>query len=214
MDIAWIGHAAFRLRGRDVAVVTDPCPASTGFHLNRPQADVVTVSNSAPGYAWVEGVAGSPRKLDAPGEFEIRNILLTGVPTSLPQRQGATGGRNLAFVIKIDDVVIAHLGDLGALPGAAQIEELSQVHVVLIPIGGREHMDAPLAAQIISALEPRLVIPMLYRVGPETEPLDNLDPFLKEMGAEKPATVENHINVTPSSLPEHTAVHVLAPRGD
>lgn len=220
MDIAWIGHAAFRLRGRDSAVVTDPCPSSTGFRLNRPQADVVTVSTPAPAHSWWEGVAvDALRVLRRPGEYEIGGVLLTGISTPLAAPAGAAGKgeppeRNTAFVITIDEIVVAHLGDLGGLPGTDQIEELSRAHVALVPVGGHGHLDAALAAKVVSALEPRLVIPMLYRVGSEKEELDPLEPFLKEMGAKMPAELDNHINLTPGNLPEHTTVHVLAPRGD
>ena len=134
MDLAWIGHGSFRLRGRDAAVVTDPCPSSTGFRLNRPRAEIVTVSNAAPEFSWVEGVAGEPFQLDAPGEYEVKNVLIASIRTPLA-RKGAEG-HNLAFVITVDDIVIVHLGDLGALPPTDQIEELSQADVALVPVGG------------------------------------------------------------------------------
>lgn len=212
MDLAWIGHGSFRLRGRDAAVVTDPCPSSTGFRLNRPRAEIVTVSNAAPEFSWVEGVAGEPFQLDAPGEYEVKNVLIASIRTPLA-RKGAEG-HNLAFVITVDDIVIVHLGDLGALPPTDQIEELSQADVALVPVGGHAHLDAAAAAQVISRLEPKLVVPMLYKAGPETEPLDTIELFLKEMGAQMPETLENHISITAGSLPEHTTVQVLGPRGD
>ncbi len=213
MDIAWIGHSAFRLRGRDAAVVMDPCPSSTGFRLNRPRAEIVTVSNAAPEFSWVQGVAGDPLQLDAPGEYEAKQVLVTGVRTPRPQRAGGDG-YNTAFVITIDAVAVVHLGDLGALPTADEVEMLGQADVALVPIGGHGHLDAAAAAQVVSTLEPKLVIPMLYKAGPETELLDTVEPFLKEMGAQKPETLENHVNVTASGLPEHTTVQVLSPRGD
>ena len=213
MDIAWIGHGAFRLRGRDAAVVTDPCPSSTGFRLNRPRAEIVTVSNTASEYSWVKGVGGKPIQLNAPGEYEIKNVLVTGVRTLLPPRKRAKG-YNVAFVITLDEIVVAHLGDLGALPLPDQVEELSQADVALVPVGGNGHLDAAAAAQIVGTLEPKLVIPMLYKAGSESERLDKIEPFLKEMGAQMPKSIDNHVNITASGLPEHTTVQVLAPRGD
>ncbi len=248
MDIAWIGHAAFRLRGRDAAVVTDPCPSSTGFRLNRPQADIVTVSNADPAHSWIKGVAGEFIELNAPGEFEIKNVLITAATASPRKRSKATsdasagetadeadeadeaesmpdeaapdeaepepGERHVAFVIEIDEVIVAHLGDMRTAPSGQALDELSRADVVLIPVGGQGHMDAPLASSIIGMLEPRLVIPMLYKVGPEQAELDGVEAFLKAMGAEIGQDLDNHINVTRSSLPEHTTVHVLTPRGD
>ena len=213
MDIAWIGHGAFRLRGRDAAVVMDPCPSSTGFRLNRPRAEIVTVSNAAPEFSWVQGVAGDPLQLNAPGEYEAKQVLVTGVRTPRSKREDSDG-YNTAFVITIDNVTVVHLGDLGALLTADEVEILSQADVALVPTGGHGHLDAAAAAQVVSTLEPKLVIPMLYKAGPERERLDTVEPFLKEMGAQKSEVLENHVNVTASGLPEHTTVQVLTPRGD
>lgn len=212
MDIAWIGHAAFRLRGRDAAVVLDPCPSSSGFRLGRPQADIVTVSNPAPEHSWVKGVGGDPKPLAAPGEFEIKNVLVTGVVTDPPSE--SREDRNVAFVVTIDDVVVAHLGDLREEPSAESLEELSRADVLLVPVGGNGHLDAKTAVKIVGPIDPRLVIPMLYKVGPEKAKLDKVDAFLSAMGAAAPSDLENHVNVTRADLGEHTNVQVLAPRGD
>jgi hypothetical protein len=249
MDIAWIGHAAFRLRGRDVAVVMDPAPSSTGFRLNRPQADIVTVSNPDPRYAWVKGVGGDPIHLNAPGEYEIQNILVTGV-TDIPERPKESASPdsrdddsdgdsetdsaetdatppapppavetfipsgNIAFVVTIDDIVIAHLGDMRKPPRGEALEEISRADVMLVPVGGHGHMDANMAAILVASIAPKIVIPMLYQAGPEKETLDPVAPFLKAVGGAVPGELDNHINITHSALPNNTTVHVLAPRGD
>ena len=234
MDIAWIGHAAFRLRGREAAVVLDPCPSSTGFRLGRPQADIVTVSNPAPEHGWFAGVACERAQLDAPGEYEIQNVLITGVVTD---DQAPAPARNVAFVVTIDDVIVAHLGDMRGEPSPRAMEELSRADVLLVPVGGNGHLDAKTAVKVAGAIDPRLVIPMLHKVGPETAALDPVDTFLSAMGlsttgrgakgagaattgtatpgdGDAPAQLDNHINVTRAGLSEHTAVQVLAPRGD
>ena len=216
MDVAWIGHAAFRLRGRDAAILLDPCPSSTGFRLGRPQADIVTISNPAPEHSWHQGVAADDVCLDAPGEYEIHNVLITGVVTDSPAPDGPPSGpkRNVAFVVTIDEIIIAHLGDLRAEPSTAALEELSRADVLLIPVGGNGHLDAKTAVQVVGSIDPRLVIPMLYKVGPERAKLDGVDAFLSAMGAAAPSESENHVNVTRAGLGEHTVVQVLAPRGD
>ena len=228
MDIAWIGHAAFRLRGREAAVVLDPCPSSTGFRLGRPQADIVTVSNPAPEHGWRQGVAGEFTVLKAPGEYEIHNVLITGVVTD---DQAPAPARNVAFVVTIDDVIVAHLGDMRGEPSPRAMEELSRADVLLVPVGGYGHLDAKTAVKVAGAIDPRLVIPMLHKVGPETAALDPVDTFLSAMGlstlgpsgasgtatpgdGDAPAQLDNHINVTRAGLSEHTAVQVLAPRGN
>lgn len=216
MDIAWIGHAAFRLRGREAAVVMDPAPGSTGFRLNRPQADVVTVSNDAPEHSWVDGVAGDFQRLDGPGEYEIRNVLVTGVTTRGPSAGGpaANGAeRNVAFVVTIDEVIVAHLGDMTAPPTGPALDELNRADVLLVPIGGHGHMTVDVATDVISLLEPKLVIPMLYKAGAETADLDPVDAFLRATGATLPDTPDNHINITRRDLTEATTFVILSPRG-
>jgi len=93
------------------------------------------------------------------------------------------------------------------------MEELSRADVLLIPVGGNGHLDAKTAVKVAGAIDARLVIPMLYKVGPETALLDPVDAFLSAMGAAAPETLDNHINVTSGGLGQHTVVQVLAPRG-
>ena len=131
--------------------------------------------------------------LTGPGEYEIKNVLVTGVETP-----GAESGRarNIAFVVTIDEIIVAHLGDMTAAPSADALEELNRADVVLLPIGGNGHMDAGTATEVMGLLEPALVIPMLYKAGSEKAELDGVEAFLKATGASMPETVDNHINLT------------------
>ena len=214
MDIAWYGHAAFRLRGREAAVVCDPCPAESGFRLNRPSADIVTISNAAANHSWHEGVAiessGLQRPLDAPGEYEVKRVLATGVPAP-----GPADRRNVAFVITIDNIIVAHLGDLRAMPPTPALEELQRANVCLLPIGGGEHLDPDLAAEIANEIAAPLIVPMLYQPegeGPHTG-LGALAPFLRAMGASVEPPSDNHVNITGSNLPSSPTVLPLLARG-
>lgn len=214
MDIAWYGHAAFRLRGREAAVVTDPCPAESGFRLNRPGADIVTVSNAHPNHSWVDGVviepSGLSRSLNAPGEYEVKRVLATGVSTP-----GPGGGRNVAFVITIDNVIIAHLGDLRGMPSGSALEELQRANVCLLPIGGGEHLDPEIAAEVAAEIAAPLIIPMLYQPegdGPLTG-LGDLAAFLRAMGATVDPPSDNHVSVTSANIPAAPTVQPLLARG-
>ena len=216
MDIAWYGHAAFRLRGREAAVVMDPCTPETGFRLNRPAADIVTVSRGQdPAHNWVDGVmleaSGLQRTLDAPGEYEIKRVLATGVRTP-----GPAGSRNIAFVVTIDEVIVAHLGDLQDMPERAALEELQRADVVLLPCGGGSHLSPQAAAGIAGAITAPLVIPMLYQPEEADEVATGLEPlsaFLREMGVTVDPPSDNHINVTRSSIPTAPTVTPLLARG-
>ncbi len=216
MDIAWYGHAAFRLRGREAAVVMDPCSPDTGFRLNRPSADIVTVSRALDqAHNWVDGVvlegSESHRRLDAPGEYEVKRVLATGVRTPGPE-----GARNVAFVVTIDEVIVAHLGDIQTMPERSALEELQRADVVLMPCGGGSHLSPEAAASIAGTIAAPLVIPMLYQPEGADEVETSLEPlsaFLREMGVTVDPPSDNHVNVTRSSIPAAPTVTPLLARG-
>ncbi len=208
MEITWLGHSCFRIRAKEATVVTDPCDKSTGYSLGRPTADIVTVSIDDPAHNYVSGVAGDPRVIDGPGEFEIAGASLVGVTTYRDKEKGASAGRNVAYVIEVEDLRICHLGSIGHVPTSDQVEEIGNVDILLVPVGGGDSLDAPPAAETVSLIEPKLVIPMHFKTDIEKAALDPIDRFLKEMGAK---TTETHakIAVTRSSLPEETQILIL-----
>lgn len=214
MEITWLGHSCFRLRGRDAAIVIDPCAKSTGYAIGRPTADIVTVSHDHPGHNNVAAIADSPRVVQGPGEFEIAGVLIIGIRTYHDQERGARLGKNTAYVFELDDVRVCHLGDLGHVPTPAQVEELGSVDILLAPVGGGNTIGAAAAAETVSLLEPKLVIPMHYQTPSAKMKLDPLDRFLKEMGA--PGALDERqpkLSVSKSTLPQETKAQVLDYRG-
>lgn len=207
MEITWLGHCCFRLRAKEATVVTDPYDKSTGYTLGRPTADLVTISMDIPTHNHITGVAGDPRVIDAPGEFEIAATSVVGVTTTAGEAGGATG-RNIAYVIELEDLRIAHLGGIGNVPTSDQVEEIGAVDILFLPVGGGGALAAAPAAETVSLLEPKLVIPMHYKTDIEKAELDPLERFLKEMGAKVDET-HAKMAVTRSSLPEETQVLVL-----
>jgi L-ascorbate metabolism protein UlaG (beta-lactamase superfamily) len=210
MEITWLGHGCFRLKGKDSVVLMDPCPKSTGYNIGRQQANIVTVSHSHPDHSNLEVVAAG-RALDAPGEYEIGGVLITGVRTWHDDKRGAERGPNTAFVVELDEVRVCHLGDLGHVPTQEQTEALSEIDVLLVPVGGHSTIDAATASEIISQLEPRVVVPMHYATEATTAKLDPLDSFIKQMGVSAPSP-QPKLAVTKSSLPSDTQVVVLEAR--
>jgi L-ascorbate metabolism protein UlaG (beta-lactamase superfamily) len=208
MEINWLGHSCFRLRSRDTTIVTDPPAPASGYTLAGLTADIVTISHQHAGHNAVETCKGNPRVIDAPGEYEVAGVLLDGVRTYHDGRHGEERGRNTAFVIEFEDLRICHLGDLGHIPTAEQTEALSDVDILLAPIGGHSTIDAAGAAEVVSLLGPKLVIPMHYRTDQSTGELDTLEPFLRQMGLGD-ITPQARLTVTPSSLPAQTQVVVL-----
>lgn len=208
MDINWLGHSCFRIRGKQTAIVTDPYPPDLGYSLGKPTADIITVSHQHPSHSYVNGITGEPRKITGPGEYEIRGVLIIGIPTFHDTMGGSNRGKNTIYIIEVDGVTICHLGDLGHALTAEQVEEIDDVDVLLLPVGGVSTINAPMAAQIIRQLEPEVVVPMHYKTPVLSRELDPVEKFLKEMGKEQ-INSQPKLSLTPSSLPISTQVFVL-----
>lgn len=208
MEIDWFGHACFRLRGKEATVIIDPYSKEIGLHFPRPRADIVTVSHDHRGHNFAQGVKGEPKVLRGPGEYEIKNIFVTGVATAHDKKGGKDRGANTVFVFDLDGLTVCHLGDLGHIPTQPQTEALGNVNILLVPVGGISTIGASDAAEIISALEPQIVIPMHYAHPDLQFKLDAPTKFFKEMGIKPPKAVDS-FKVTKDSLPDETQVVLL-----
>jgi L-ascorbate metabolism protein UlaG (beta-lactamase superfamily) len=205
VDINWYGHACFRIREKGVTIVTDPHPEALGYARPRIRADVVTVSHAHEGHSDTRRFRGSPRVLRSPGEYEIGGVFVTGVPTFHDEEGGQDSGQNVAFLFDFDGLTVCHLGDLGHVLTEDQVEALDDVNVLLIPVGGMSTITPAKAAEVISLLEPNIVIPMHYQTAATTRKLASVARFLKAMGLEHLESRES-LRVTHSSLPEVTQV--------
>jgi L-ascorbate metabolism protein UlaG (beta-lactamase superfamily) len=212
VEITWLGHSCFRLRDRAATVVTDPYGKDLGLNLVRARADIVTVSHDADDHNYVKGVKGDFQVLSGPGEYEVSSVFVTGLELRgdrKAKKDAAAAPRNTVFLFEFDDLTVCHLGDLNIVPTQAQVEEaLSEVDVLLIPVGGGETLNASQAAEVVSLLEPHIVIPMHYHVPDSTLKLDSVTRFLKEMGLDKVAPQEV-LKISRSGLPDETQVVVL-----
>ncbi len=211
MEIDWFGHACFRLRGREGTVITDPYSKEIGLSFPRPRGDVVTISHDHPGHHYSEGVKGEPRVVSGPGEYEIKSIFITGVPTAHDKRSGRDRGKNTVYTIEMDGLTICHLGDLGHVPTQPQAEAFGNVNILLVPVGGVSTINASEAAEIVSLLEPQVVIPMHFQLPDLAFKLDPPAKFFKEMGVKAPEAVPS-FKVTKDSLPQETQVVLLEPK--
>ncbi|MBV9020486.1 MAG: MBL fold metallo-hydrolase [Chloroflexi bacterium] len=214
MEITWIGHACFQLRGKNVTLVTDPFSAQSHgsiLRLGKLNASIVTSSHNHSGHNNASAIGGNPHVVRGPGEYEISDVLITGVASYHDDKRGQQHGRNTIYVIHMDDITICHLGDLGHTLQEEQLEEVADADVLLIPIGGQHTIHAAQSAEIISQIEPRIVIPMHYQ--PATgEGLDPLDKFCREMGVES-LRPQPKLVVTRSTVPTEMQVVLLTPRG-
>ncbi len=208
MEINWYGHACFRLKDRNLTVVCDPYDKSIGLTLPKLKADIVTLSHDAPGHSNAEAVKEWRKVFSGPGEYEVEGVFVTGIATSHGKNQAGAVDSNTVFVFEFSDMTVAHLGDLGHVLTEAQVEAIPNIDVLLVPVGGRRTLDAAMAAEVIGIVEPRIVIPMHYRMEGTPEHLDPLDRFLKEMGVPAPEPV-SVLRISKAQLPQETQVIVM-----
>ncbi|MFH0804609.1 MAG: MBL fold metallo-hydrolase [Patescibacteria group bacterium] len=211
MHITWLGHSCFKIQGKDVTIVTDPYAASIGLKLPRLSADIVTVSHGHHDHSNVGAVSGQPFVIDAPGEYETKGVFIGGIPAWHDAESGASRGSNTIYLFQLEGVKLAHLGDLGGSLTDEQLEKLEGVDILFLPVGGTYTLDGVKAADLVNQLEPRIVIPMHYKIHGLNIKLDGVEKFLTAMGTKNPETVDK-LRTSKKELPvEETRVVVLKP---
>ncbi len=209
MDITWLGLSCFRIRGNQAVVITDPFPPDSGYTLGKQTADIVTVSHFHPSHSYVDGVAGPPRVVKGPGEYEISGVLILGLTTYHDAVKGQSRGKNTAYLLEIDGVTVCHLGDIGHIIGDEPVEEMGKVDILMLPVGGVSTITAAMAAETIRKIEPRVVLPMHYQTPASSRELEPVESFLKEMG-QGPIEPRPRLSVTKNNLPISTQVVILS----
>lgn len=210
MEISWYGLSCFRLTERGMAtVVTDPYDHNeVGYEPLKLRGEIVTVSHDEAGHNFINAVKGRSRVITGPGEFEIGGVFITGVQTNRKTKSSKTEPRNTLYVFDYNGVTVAHLGNLTHVPSQTEIENLGEVNIALVPVGGGGGLNAARAAEIVSLLEPGIVIPMYYQIPDGKLKLAALSRFLKQMGVGKVEAVSS-LKVTRGSVPSETRVTVL-----
>lgn len=217
MEITFLGHSSFRLKSKDITLVTDPFdPKIVGLKYEDTKADVVTISHDHTDHNYLNGVSGPVARggvfvINRPGEYEIGGVEVRALSTFHDAKEGKERGSNLIMVMRIDDIFIVHLGDLGHVLSEKRVEDIGLVDVLLVPVGGGVTLDAKRASQVITQLEPSIVVPMHYGVpelSTEMPKLVGVDDFIKEMGAEA-GEKSKKLKVTRDSLPENMQVVIM-----
>ncbi len=209
MDLAFLGHASFRLHADGMVVITDPYPDGLGLRMENRPAAVVTVSNSHPNHSATNAVSGEPRVFSSPGEYEFNGIVVRGVMTPLPSGVPHEQ-RNVAFTIEMDGVNICHLGDLALPLTTKQIDELKPVDVVLAPAGGHCTVSLDQALQTIQDLDPKIVIPMHFSHGQEGVSLEGPEGLLRRLGQDE-LQPQSRLVVSTGNLPSDLRVNLMTP---
>lgn len=212
MEIKYFGHSCFLLRGKTVSLLTDPYSPEVGFKLPSIKADIVTVSHGHYDHNYTTAVKGKAREepfiINGPGEYEIAGVSIFGLSTYHDKVQGSERGKNTVYLINMDEVRLAHLGDLGCLLNDEQIERLNGIDVLFVPVGGTYTLDAKEAVELVGQIEPRIVVPMHYQLPGLKIDLAPIEDFLKEIGAQEVKPVEKLL-VSKEKLPAEREVAVF-----
>ena len=204
MLITWIGHSCFKLQDKSgsdgIAVVTDPFDKKVGLKPPAFEADIITVSHDHYDHNNVKSLKGNPFIIDSAGEYDIKGVSVQGVGSYHDDKQGKERGPNIIYRIELDDISIAHLGDLGHTLENKQLEVLVGIDILFVPIGGKYTLDAKQAVEVVSQIEPRIVIPMHYSVPGLKLDIAGVDKFIKEMGINP--TEEDKLKISKKDLPQ------------
>jgi L-ascorbate metabolism protein UlaG (beta-lactamase superfamily) len=223
MEVQWYGRTCVRLRGRDAVLVADPYQSVVGPTGRGITGDIVTFSHpddtplargkpkgrlSRDGSTLIASSLDQSFVLDGPGEYEVKEVLVTGVRTYRDDARGAERGKGVSFVVEIDGVHTIHLGDIGHLLSEEKLADIGSVDIACVPLGGA--LTPTKAAALVAQLDPRIVVPMPL-CEDEADCAEVLAKFFHEMGAE-PVT-QPKLSVTATSLPAETITVLLEARG-
>jgi len=208
MDITWLGHSCFLIKGKEKTIITDPCHPDLGYRLGDPEADIATLSHSHRGHSYIEGVAGDPTQIKLPGEYEIGGTFITGIPSFHDTQKGELRGKNTIYIIEMDGISLCHLGDLGHPLDSHLVEELGDINILFLPVGEVSTIPVDTATEIMRQLEPAIVIPMHYKTDVFTGNLSPVDKFLDKLRL-KELEAKPKLSITSSSLPSTTQVILL-----
>ena len=208
MEINWLGHYCFRIKGSHATLITDPYSPELGYSLGKQNPHIVTVSHPHPGHSYTEGIGDGAKVIKGPGEYEIGGVLIIGMRTFHDIDKGEKRGKNTVYIIQIDEISVCHLGDLGHVLTGEQVEEMEDIDVLLLPVGGVSTINAATAAEVVRQLGPKAVIPMHYKTEALKRQLEPVDRFLKEMGI-KDIEPQPKLSVNRTNLPASTQIFLL-----
>ncbi|MBI2459571.1 MAG: MBL fold metallo-hydrolase [Parcubacteria group bacterium] len=204
MYITWLGQSCFKLQDKigpdGVLLVTDPYGDAIGLKMPRFEADIVTVSHGHFDHNNTGAIRGNPFIINTAGEYEIKGVFIEGVAAWHDEKSGGERGEDIIYRIEMEDISITHLGDLGHVLDSKQLEKLEGTDILLVPVGGKYTINAARAVEVISQIEPRIVIPMHYKVPGLKVEIDGVEKFIKELGLEPRR--EDKLKITKKDLPQ------------
>lgn len=204
MYITWLGQSCFKIQdkiGSDgVTLVTDPFDKNIGLKVPNFEANIITISHDHDDHNNSDALRGNPVIIKSPGEYDINGISIQGIDSFHDDKKGEDRGSNIIFRFEVDGISIGHLGDLGHVLGESELEALSGVDILMVPVGGKYTIDCKKAIEVINQIEPRIIIPMHYKVEGLKIDIDPVEKFIREIGIEP--IYEEKLKIAKKDLPQ------------
>mgnify|MGYP001611179688 CR=1 FL=1 len=191
MTINWFGQSCFRLEAKEahstgsgqVSILIDPFSKEIGLKPPKIKDDIVLVSHDHDDHNNVEDAPPQAFIINTPGEYEKKGVAIRGISSYHDKSEGKERGLNTIYVIKAEDMTICHLGDLGQEKlDDKQVEEIGDIDILFIPVGGNYTINYKEAIGVIGQIEPKIIIPMHYKIKDLKIELDGPEKFVKELG--------------------------------
>lgn len=183
MTISWFGQSCFRIEAKEGSILIDPFSKEIGLRPPKIKDDLVLVTHAHSDHNNLDGLNPEAFVIKNPGEYEKQGIAVHGVLSYHDKTQGKERGLNTMYVIKAEDMIVCHMGDFGEEKlSDEQIEQIGDVDVLMIPVGGVFTINYKEAVGVISQIEPKIVIPMHYKLPDLKIDLEGVDKFVKELG--------------------------------
>jgi len=186
--ISWAGQSCFQIsvsnsRDHSADIVIDPFDEEMGIKVPNFSADILLVTHDHYDHNNIKAVRGEPFVVSGPGEYEVKEVFIKGIPSFHDDKEGKEKGANTIYTIEAEGMRFCHLGDLGQKQLTdEQLEKIDSVDILMIPVGGEYTIDSAQAQKIISQIEPKIVIPMHYGLPKLKTKMDDVSKFLKTMG--------------------------------
>lgn len=202
MVITWYGQSCFKIQSGQTTLVIDPFDKSIGLTPPKFEAQLVLTTHNHPDHNNISTIKGDHFVVDGPGEYEYGGIRVTGIRSYHDNNKGEERGLNTIYTINFEDIILAHLGDIGQDKlEDEQLNALGEVDILMVPVGGNFTVDGEKALDIVNQIEPKIVIPMHYKIKGLKEKLDDVNVFLKAIG-KTDVTAEEKLTIKKKDLPD------------
>lgn len=195
MKITWCGQSYFKIKCQNIELIIDPYNSSIGIIPPKIKSDVVLITHNHSDHNNKDFLSNNTIVIDGPGEYEINGTFIYGKEAYHDNEDGAQRGIITMYKIEDEKLKLAHLSDIGQkILSQDQLEFLNDVDILLIPIGGKYTINSKEAIKLINDIEPRVIIPMHYKIPGLKIDIETADDFIKEIGLNPEITDEYKIS--------------------